>query len=295
MEMANSQWRVRPARQEDKGRILALLQRAERRHLHVDWRLPGDWLKMGVFVVAEGVQEASPAAGELVACLATGADPPPAAWVRVVALDGGLQDRSLLPALFNAALPRLRRSGVDPLGWLPQRSWPRPWLHDVGFQVINEVETFLKDDLYIPDDVRLPPAVAVRAVCPADMPRLAAIEEAAFDPLWRHSAEALARAQSQSISFDVAELDGRVVGFQYSVPGDEEGTVHLVRLTVSPDAQRRGVASCLLAAAIDAYRQRDLCRISLNTQRDNVPSKRLYRKFGFRAAGYRLPVWSMDL
>lgn len=289
MEMANTQWRVRQAAQGDRDAISALLRRAERSHMHVDWRLPGDWFDMGVFVVAER------AGGDLFGCLAVGADPPPAAWVRVLALDGGHEDDSLFVALFDAALASLRRRGVGQLAWLPQRPWPRPWLHRVGFQVINEVETFRKDGLQIPEDVHDDPAVVVRPVRPADLPRLAEIEAAAFDPLWRHSAEALGLAQSQAISFDVAELDGHVVGFQYSVSGEEQGTAHLVRLTVSPDVQRRGVGSTLLVAAIHAYRQRGLGRISLNTQADNIASKRLYQKFGFEAAGYRLPVWSMDL
>lgn len=299
MEMANYPWRVRPAREEDKGHILALLRGADRRHLHVDWRLPGEWFEMGVFVVAE--REAGGANGgagsppELVACLALGADPPPAAWVRVVALDEERQARAVLEALFAAAVPALRRDGVTQLGWLAQRTWPRPWLHALGFAVINEVETFLKEDLTVPAGPRQNPAAAVRAVRRGEMARLAEIEAAAFDPLWRHSAEALELGRDQALTFDVAELDGRVVGFQYSVPGDEAGTVHLVRLTVSPDVQRRGVGSSLLAAAIDAYRAQGLRGISLNTQADNLASKRLYRKFGFEPSGYRLPVWSMEL
>jgi len=295
MEMANYPWRVRPARQEDRGRISALLQHAERRHLHVDWRLPGDWFDMGVFVVADNTDDQAYASGELIGCLAVGADPPPAAWVRVLALAGERFAGSLFDALFEAALPPLRHSGVNQLGWLPQPVWARPWLHRVGFRVINEVETLIKDDLHVPADVRLEPAAAVRPVRLGDLPRLAEIEANAFDPLWRHSAEALELGLGQAISFDVAELNGNVVGFQYSVRGDEEDTAHLVRLTVSPSAQRRGVGSSLLAAAIDAYRERDLRQISLNTQADNLASKRLYRKFGFEAAGYRLPVWSMGL
>ena len=289
MEMANSRWLLRPGREEDKGRVLTLLQRAERRHLHVDWRLPGDWFDIGVSVVAERDS------GKLAACLILGADPPPAAWVRLCALLGGADQRSLFGALFDAALPPLRRSGVSQLGWLPQRVWPRSWMREVGFEIINEVETFLKQDLEIPPDAPDAPAAVVRPVQPGDFPRLAAIEAAAFDPLWRHSAKALELGLRQSISFNVAELDGRLVGFQYSVPGDEEDAAHLVRLTVSPDVQRRGVGSSLLTAAIDTYRQRGLYQISLNTQADNLASQRLYQKFGFTTAGYRLPVWSMEL
>jgi ribosomal protein S18 acetylase RimI-like enzyme len=111
--------------------------------------------------------------------------------------------------------------------------------------------------------------------------------------LWRHSAEGLALGWRHSTSFDVAELNGSVVGFQYSSASDVQTAGHLVRLTVSPDAQRSGVGSTLLAAALRSYQQRNLREASLNTQLSNVASRRLYEKFGFRQAGYRWPVWQL--
>ncbi|HZD10013.1 MAG TPA: GNAT family N-acetyltransferase, partial [Candidatus Binatia bacterium] len=119
----------------------------------------------------------------------------------------------------------------------------------------------------------------------------AAIEEAAFDPLWRHSVESLIIGWRHSVSFHVAEVDGKLVGFEYSSDSDVQNAGHLVRLTVAPDAQRSGVGSALLRAALESYRRQGLDEASLNTQLSNGPSRRLYEKFGFQPAGYHWPVW----
>jgi ribosomal protein S18 acetylase RimI-like enzyme len=67
---------------------------------------------------------------------------------------------------------------------------------------------------------------------------------------------------------------------------------HLSRMTVHPDHQGRGIGAALVARAIDGYHQRNLHAVSLNTQSDNLASRRLYERFGFRPTGYTYPVWS---
>jgi ribosomal protein S18 acetylase RimI-like enzyme len=67
---------------------------------------------------------------------------------------------------------------------------------------------------------------------------------------------------------------------------------HLSRMTVHPDHQGRGIGAALVARAIDGYHQRNLRAVSLNTQSDNLASRRLYERFGFRPTGYTYPVWA---
>ena len=135
----------------------------------------------------------------------------------------------------------------------------------------------------------------IRPATTNELARLAEIEEAAFDPLWRHSANGLLLARRQALTFELAELEGQIVGFQYSVADRDGQTAHLVRLTVSPSAQGRGVGSGLLASALNGYATLGIKRVTLNTQRDNLPSHRLYERFGFRQLGDRAPVWAMEL
>lgn len=296
MEMANLQQQhlyVRNAEERDLPFIAEMMQHSPYNHIHVDWRVPRYWLERGRFVVVERRPEGdNDGNGMLQGCMAIGADPPPAAWVRVAAVRGRHMAVELLEAMLAESIPVLAASGVSEVGWLPRSRWPEAWIEALGFRHIDEVVTYVKPDLEIPLDIPDNGRVRVREVRDEDLPRLAAIEEAAFDPLWRHSEESMSIGRRHALSFHVAAVEERVVGFQYSSDSDVQQAGHLVRLTVDPEAQRMGVGSLLLRAALNSYKQHNLEEASLNTQLSNAPSRRLYEKFGFRPAGYHWPVWS---
>ncbi|MDT8307860.1 MAG: GNAT family N-acetyltransferase [Anaerolineae bacterium] len=288
--MASELWRVRAVTRADTGRITTLLRHAAWTHYHADWRLPGDWIGEPGFVLAEPA-----GGGSLAGCLCVAPDPPPAAWVRLAAIrdDGGFD---LLREMLAAALAAARADGVQEAALLGRDERLDAWLPALGFSVVNQVITFVNDELEAPAAMRAPAAgVPVRDVRLNDLPRLVAIEEAAFHPIWRHSREGLALGWQHALSFHVAELDGRVAGFQYSTRSERPGAAHLVRLTVAPEAQRRGVGSALLAAALESYRAQHYHTVSLNTQADNTASRRLYERFGFYLAGFAVPVWQRDI
>ncbi len=290
MELASERWRVSVASRADAGRVAALLRQAWWAHYHADWHLPGDWLGYPGFVLA---REAS--GGRLDGCLCIAPDPLPAAWVRLAAVTEPAQGLPIMRQMMGAALDAVRQSGVAEVALLGRDPFLDRWLPALGFTVVNEVVTYLQDDLDSGAPGEANHDVAVREVRLDDLPRLVAIEAAAFAPIWRHSRESLALGWQHAVSFHVAELEERVVGFQYSSRSDRPTAAHLVRLTVDPAAQRRGVGSALLAAAFDSYRQAGYDSVSLNTQADNEASQRLYERFGFRPAGYALPVWHRPL
>ena len=84
----------------------------------------------------------------------------------------------------------------------------------------------------------------------------------------------------QSLRFDVAEIDNRIVAFQYSTRSDSR-SAHLVRITVHPDVQGQGVGTALLNSAFTQLQHSGYRFISLNTQIGNLPSQTLYHKFSF--------------
>ncbi len=229
---------------------------------------------------------------EITACLAAAPDPAPAAWVRVAALRDGGDITTVLSAMLDPILPWLCREGVTELGWLAIESWPNPWLPDLGFRLANEIEIYVKEDTAVPP-IRTIPHLHIRPVTESDLGPLAALEAKAFVPLWRHSARALQLARSQAASFDVVEVAGELVGFQLSTRSRHG--VHLARMTIDPAWQGQGIGSVLLTHALRGYYRRGLYRVTLNTQIDNIPSQRLYRKFGFSASGERIPMWVLDL
>lgn len=281
--------------------MMALLRKAVYKHLHVDWYLPGEWIGHPGFVVKPvapktgagsitskllGVRE------QFAGCLAATPDPEPVAWVRVAAIEQREEARETLAQLVAGAVRQLQDTAVTMIAWLAIEDWPNLWLAEFGFDCENHIETYVKEDRALPA-VEPVPGLEIRSVREQDIDALAKLEAAAFAPLWRHSARGLRMARSQSLSFDVAVLNGRLAGFQLSTPSRHGA--HLVRLTVDPALHGAGIGSALLAYACEGYYRRGKTQITLNTQVDNAASQRLYRKFGFRASGQQFPVWVMGI
>lgn len=290
MELANlapPTTAVRMAAKADAPAILRLLQGQAYHHIHVDWFLPGDWLETEGFVVYE--QE-----GVIRACLAVAAEPPPAAWVRVAAVDWDVRQRTLplLQALLAGVQPFLRQQHITQLGWMANQSWADKWLPELGFVVGAWIESYAKEGLDIPPHTPHP-QVVMRPLEKRDLPLVAELETAAFAPLWRQSLRGLELGAGQAISFDVAEIDGRLVGFQHSVP-TQDNCAHLARMTIHPQWQGQGIGTALMAHALQGYRTLGFDRASLNAQLENRAAHTLYTKFGFQPIGYRVPVWQLN-
>jgi len=306
MELANLRGSVadvtglRVATVSDAADLTKLLRRATHSHIHSGWHLPVHWLGQPGFLVYEQPQRANSLMNKflgedllLQACLAAAADPSPFAWVQVAAIGKVEAPLSLLAAMMAQAEETLRQTAVTQLGWMPvNNDWPDYWLAELGFTEVNRVQTYIKRTMKLPQ-VKSVPGLHIRPIVPEDLPYLAQIEVAAFTPLWRHSISGLAAAMHQAFSFDVALLQGELVGFQIS--SCAENVAHLARLTISPGVQGQGVGTALLAHAIRGYEQQHLRSVSLNTQIDNVVSKRLYDKFGFVPRNQWLSIWAKQL
>ncbi|MFN2138657.1 MAG: GNAT family N-acetyltransferase [Candidatus Promineifilaceae bacterium] len=293
---------VQVAKDSDAPAIMRLLREAPFSHIHADWHYPGEWLGANSFVVIRDDNDnesrrsfGGPLFGprdHMRACLAVAPDPPPAAWVRLAAVmrksDGPLQ----MGAMFARIAEPLRAEGVSEIAWLLLEEWPEQWLPDLGFERVNEVITYVKSDMAIPAAKEVA-GLTFRPVESNDFTALAAIESRAFDPLWRHSAHGLALAHQQSLSFDVACLEGRVVAFQFS--SSSRRGAHLARIAVDPALQQGGIGTALLHYTLSGYQRLGITTATLNTQADNTISQRLYDRFGFLQNGERFPVWRAGL
>jgi ribosomal protein S18 acetylase RimI-like enzyme len=288
---------VRKADRRDAAAVQRLLRMGVYVHIHIDWRLPGEWLDRPGFVVydrtgLDGTEEIEASAGlqsptEIIGCMAVAAEPLPAAWVRVAAVDS-VAGYAQAEAMFAAILADLDPA-INEIAWFLTDYWPLHWLERLGFVPACNVIGYRKADLSIPPHA-LTEGLVIRPLLMEDIPALEAIEAAAFEPRWRHSGGDLFLAWRQSISFTVALLNGEPVAFQFSTGGD--GNAHLSRMTVHPSRQGLGIGAALLANAIEGYRLQNINTVTLNTQADNHPSQRLYERFGFKPTGHSYPVWS---
>ena len=112
-----------------------------------------------------------------------------------------------------------------------------------------------------------------------DMAALLAIEEACFEDLWRYDDSAFRDIAATHPYFVVAELNGRVVGYQFNTVDGEYG--YLIRIAVHPAFSGKGIGARLMADAIRFFQSEHVSRIMLNTQEENVHAHRLYEWFGF--------------
>ncbi|HEY7022892.1 MAG TPA: GNAT family N-acetyltransferase [Ktedonobacterales bacterium] len=207
---------------------------------------------------------------------------PPSAWIGGFGVSNGEARHfqahlaRLLPALEADAAQRGARhlyySGGD-----TDNDWLAPSLKERGFTLVTLLRSYDKIGFYIPShgaqDVR------VRPFTPADLDAVLAVEELAFDQLWRYDAPGFLDIAREYPYFVVAEDEAGVVGYQFNAL--DQATGYLVRIAVHSPARGRGVGVRLLAEAVDYFARAGVTRILLNTQEDNTRAHRLYEWFGF--------------
>jgi ribosomal-protein-alanine N-acetyltransferase len=159
-----------------------------------------------------------------------------------------------------------------------ERDWLRPILLMRGFVPYRRLCAYDKYDFSIPTAGN--EQVVIRPVCmESDLVALLDLDMTCFEDLWRHNAVAFRDIAETHPYFVVAELDGRVVGYQFNARDSEFG--YLVRIAVHPSVRGQGIGARLMAEAIHYFRRARVERIMLNTQEDNYHAHRLYEWFGF--------------
>ncbi|HEX9134421.1 MAG TPA: GNAT family N-acetyltransferase [Ktedonobacteraceae bacterium] len=206
----------------------------------------------------------------------------PTAWIGGfgVSWTESRQYISILEMLLEQLATHLIKRGARYL-YYSGNDMQNDWLRDVllvrGFALHRLLYAYDKYDYSVPatgnQDVKL------RPVEKRDIAALLAIEEACFEDFWRYDALSFEEIAATHPYFVVAELNGRVVGYQFNALEDEHG--YLVRIAVHPSVSGQGVGIRLMSEAIAFFKQEHVLRIMLNTQDDNVRAHRLYEWFGF--------------
>jgi L-amino acid N-acyltransferase YncA len=95
----------------------------------------------------------------------------------------------------------------------------------------------------------------------------------------------------------VAELDGEVVGWVAVVPYSRRAVYRGVgeeSVNVAERARGRGVGRALLEAVIESARDGGLWTLQAGIFPDNLPSRELHRRLGFREIGVRERIGQLD-
>lgn len=191
-----------------------------------------------------------------------------------------------LTPLLQRIMARLRELRASLLTYVGTEDWLARRLLGADFTVAESVVTLLKTGANAPAPEAKGP-IRIRRPEERDVAAIVRVDKDAFPTEWHYSETVLRRALHATDVFLLAE-DEEVIGYAY---GDVlGGSAHLTRLAVRPNQQGHGVGAALLAEAMRLFQERGAWWITLNTQRSNAISQRLYQRFGFRPIGQSVPL-----
>lgn len=277
--VSTSSINLRRAALNDQGRLSSLIYFESHVHRHLDWRSPLDWLGADEYWVLERD-------GKLVAALACPSDPPGVAWIRLFAHDRSIAGWDAWGALWQQAHQRVVFSNRQVAAAITLQAWFGALLQQSGFALEQRI-VVLEHNL----TTRMMPAnpASLRLMTTDDLEAVAALDAAAFNPVWQNSQTSLQMAFTQAGLATIVEEEGRLLGYQIST--SNPFGMHLARLAVAPDQQGRGLGKLLVQDLLQYAVQNGMGRVTVNTQADNQPSLALYQKLAFRLTGEEYPVY----
>lgn len=282
---ASGRYTLRQADWQDAIHIQKVLNGEVLIHRYLDWRDPLYWLGHQPFFMLEEKHE-------LRAVMASPADPPGIAWVRLFACSWNyslsLAWRILLDQTkaYYSALPIPTHGYI-----LALEDWMDALLRQMGFQIHQEI-IVLQRDLPASIEVTSPTeGVSIRPMVAADMDRIANIDAACFEALWVYSVNTLKLAFEQSSIALIAEMASLPVG--YLLGTVIANTAHLARIAVKPEVTRHHIASRLIQHMFRTVSAMNIPNVTLNTQSDNQASLALYDTMGFRKTGETFNVYQI--
>jgi ribosomal protein S18 acetylase RimI-like enzyme len=277
--------RTRPAVLTDRQQISNLLRISPYLHRHLDWRYPLDWIGSSPFLVLES-------GGLIISALACPPDPPGVAWVRLFVTSGMISLDESWQTLWDGVRLDLAHKGQFMVAAIVLQEWYHSLLRASGFSSCQSIVMLERQGQSLMG-VSLPAGFSIRTMLQYDLPAVAEVDAAAFDPLWQNSLPALEYAYPQAVLATVAEADGQVLGYQISTRNPLGA--HLARLAVRPDLQGRGLGRALVEDLVQQADRHGLYHLTVNTQSDNTASLALYKKTGFRETGERYPVYQFQV
>jgi ribosomal protein S18 acetylase RimI-like enzyme len=277
---------VRPAIEGDRQNLANLIHFETLVHRHLDWRPPLDWIGQHPYLLVER--------GHVVlSALACPPDPPGVAWIRLFVVSTGIQAGRAWDQLWPAARAQLvQETKATIVAVIPLQRWFRGILDHSEFLFTHNVMVLAWTSRDIPPEVKGSNA-RIRLMEPDDLSEVQKVDEAAFTPVWQNSYSGLALAYQQSAISTVAEISGKIVGYQISTATAMGG--HLARLAVHPDVQGAGIGYDMVRDLLIRFNHRGAYHVSVNTQYDNSVSLSLYTKVGFRPTGEEYPVYQLAL
>jgi ribosomal protein S18 acetylase RimI-like enzyme len=274
--------KIRRATDQDRQPLANLIHFETHVHRHLDWRPPLDWIHSQPYLVGE-------CQGGVCFALVCPPDPPQVAWIRLFAVAHSISVAQAWQVAWPVALAELSSLHQPEIAAMANEGWFRQVLAQSGFCHSQNIVTLVwHGGSRLPQ----PASFAIRLMMVDDLTSVCALDAAAFAPLWRNSAQALAVAFRQAALATVVEAAGDLIGYQISTASAVGG--HLARLAVHPAWQGRGVGYALVYDVLRHFSAQGARHISVNTQDNNYASLSLYQKTGFVLTDEAIPVYQLN-
>jgi [ribosomal protein S18]-alanine N-acetyltransferase len=131
----------------------------------------------------------------------------------------------------------------------------------------------------------------LRPLLPTDLDRVLELEAVLFGPgAWTRGTYE-DELQAPWRHYVAVEQDGLLVGYAGASLAEES---HVMTIGVAPEARRRGHASTMLGALMDAARAAGSTSMLLEVRADDDGAQRLYTSFGFEPIGVRRGYYQLE-
>lgn len=169
--------------------------------------------------------------------------------------------------------------------------WLQKPLPGLGFSHYEDIITLQRRGTGIPPTRKTP--VTIRPINAEDIPAIVNIDRSAFAPPWRLTSSEISQALRVAANCTAALHNRQIVGYQLSTYFQQDA--HLARLAVHPTMQNQGIAGALLRQLLDQLHNHKIYTLTVNTQRNNRLSQKLYQRYAFVPTGHNLSVWAIRL
>ena len=284
--MLSTRLHVTPYERRHRGTLLDLTWTSLWTHKHLDWYKISDWIDrddVHIILAWEGEQ--------LVGYLGLSSPQDSSSWIRLLGIRNGAMPDAIISELWRHAVSFCHHHSIASVYIMMSNNWCGKYLVPLGFDYWDELVTFTLIKRLA--ERAPPPAIAVLSAELEHIPSIAQIDRLAFSPPWRMSERDLRQACRLAAHPTVARRAGEMVGYQISTR--HQDVAHLARLAVTPSLQGRRIGAALLSHLIDSLDRRGIQTLSVNTQLSNLPSQRLYARFGFVRSGFDIEVWRARL
>ena len=271
---------VRQAQLADFPGLTVLLETTPNIHRHLDWRPALEWLGSEAFWILEDDSR-------ILAALACPPDPPAVAWIRLFVVHPSINTAAAWNLLFAKARVFLRKTPHLRAAGIVLHPWFGDLLSSAEFSHHQDI-VVLEWDNVLPAPVRNAPSISIRPIQPGELAQVARVDNTSFESLWQNSQDSLTLALKQAAYATVAEVDGQVIGYQISTGSGY--SAHLARLAVLPRLQHKAIGYLLVRDLLEYFANREIYRITVNTQDNNSSSLALYQKMGFWLTGDQFQV-----